>query len=161
MRSWPFTAWNRGRREHRCECWKAAPAPRQVEFVRLGMGVLRPRVLLLCSDYQGCVRSMGFCKAAGVRSRAAKVDANAAPIVDALRSAGCSVSIIAAPGVPDLLVGRGGRTYCLEVKGEAGPKGGTSGRNLTREQALWWSTWQGHAKIVRTPAEALVAVGLA
>ena len=92
--------------------------------------------------------------------RAAKKDLNQQPIVDALRAAGCSVTILSAPGVPDLLVGRGGRTYLLEVKGGLGPRGGKSGRELTKDQLLWWATWQGHAMLVRTPQEALQAVGL-
>ena len=95
-----------------------------------------------------------------MRRIAAKCDANAAQIVTALRDAGCSVTILSAPGVPDLLVGRAGLTFLLEVKGGLGPRGGKSGRELTKDQMLWWSTWSGHAKVVRTPEDALAAVGL-
>jgi len=100
-----------------------------------------------------------------MRRLAAKSDSNAGPIIEALRAAGCSVTIISAPGVPDLSVGRKDadgipRTYWLEVKREAGPRGGVSGRKLTQEQLLWWAMWRGHAAIVRTPQEALDAVGL-
>ena len=94
-----------------------------------------------------------------MRRLAAKVDANQQPIVDALRAAGCSVTILSAPGVPDLLVGRAGATYLLEVKKETGPRGGGGGM-LTKDQLLWWATWQGHAMLVRNPQEALEAVGL-
>ena len=100
-----------------------------------------------------------------MRRIAAKVDANQRPIIEALEAAGCSVTIISQKGVPDLSVGRVDhgipRTYWLEVKGEAGPQGGTSHRELTKAQRLWWSTWQGHARVVRTPQEALQAVGIA
>lgn len=95
-----------------------------------------------------------------MRRIAAKVDANQQPIVDCLRKYGVSVTILSAPGIPDLLCGRGGHTYLLEVKGEAGPEGGTSHRDLTRQQTIWWATWQGHARVVRTPQEALQAVGI-
>jgi hypothetical protein len=54
--------------------------------------------------------------------RAAKVDANQAQIVQALRAAGASVHSLASlgRGMPDLLVGYGGKTALMEVKDGAG-----------------------------------------
>ena len=86
--------------------------------------------------------------------RAARTDANQPEIVRALRDAHCSVQILAAvgQGVPDLLVGRGARNYLLEIK--------IRGGKLTPDQVAWHREWRGCAQIVRTPSEALAAVGL-
>jgi hypothetical protein len=102
--------------------------------------------------------------------RAARRDDNEGPIVEALRAAGASVTVIGmGDGVPDLLVGMAGRTYLLEVKHAPGPRGGThrSGNKskggdgvLTGDQVAWWAAWRGAPPvIVRTPAEALAAIG--
>ena len=79
---------------------------------------------------------------------------NQAEIVEALRGAGCTVQSLhrTGGGVPDLLVGHAERNYLLEVKG---PRG-----KLTRHQVVWFSDWRGQARVVRTPEEALRAVGL-
>lgn len=90
----------------------------------------------------------------------AKVDANQREIVEALRKAGCSVQTLAAvgAGVPDLLVGFRGQTYLIEVKDPAKPP---SHRRLTDKQVAWHGSWQGDpVQIVKSPEEALVAVGL-
>jgi hypothetical protein len=74
---------------------------------------------------------------------AAKVDANQAAIVQALRTLGCSVQSLAAQGsgVPDLLVGIRGKNYLVEVKdGAKAP----SARKLTQDQVAWHAAWQGH-----------------
>jgi Holliday junction resolvase len=86
--------------------------------------------------------------------RAARVDRNQREIVAALRKAGASVEHLHAvgKGVPDLLVGYKGRNYLLEVKGERG--------KLTPAQVDWHEGWIGLAHIVRTPQEALEAIGL-
>lgn len=94
--------------------------------------------------------------------RAAKVDANQSAIVAALRAAGCSVQSLArlGDGVPDLLVGRGGEQWLLEIKRPSGPRGGKGGA-LTPDQIRWWQDWRGRRPvIVTTPQEALAAVGL-
>lgn len=104
--------------------------------------------------------------------RAARRDESEPAIVDALRAAGASVTVIGqGDGVPDLLVGFEGATYLLEVKNPLGPRGGKSGGGgsrpgqggdgvLTGDQLAWWAAWRGAPPvIVRTPAEALAAIG--
>lgn len=83
-------------------------------------------------------------------------DTNAKDVVAALRAAGCSVEWIASagervPGVPDLLVGKSGRSMLVEVKS---PKG-----KLSEAQERWIAAWRGcPIAIVRTPQEAVTAV---
>jgi hypothetical protein len=86
--------------------------------------------------------------------RAAKIDANQPEIIAALERAGCIVQTLAAVGhgVPDLLVGVRGGNYLLEVKAIGG--------KLTDDQREWHGEWGGAVHIVRTPEEALRAVGL-
>lgn len=90
--------------------------------------------------------------------RAAKVDTNHAAIVETLRKAGCSVQSLAAvgQGCPDLLVGRLGRQYLLEVKDGARIP---SQRRLTPAQEEWHQRWRGSVSTVHSPREALQAVG--
>ena len=92
--------------------------------------------------------------------RRAKVDANQSEIVDALRKTGATVQSLATvgSGVPDLLVGRGGQTYLLEVKdGRRVP----SERRLTEDERGWHSTWRGFpVSVVNSTEEALKAVGV-
>jgi len=85
---------------------------------------------------------------------ARRTDENQREIVDALRRAGCSVVDLHELGhaVPDLLVGRQGRNYLLEVKSLIG--------RLTGKQPEWHEAWRGQAAIVRTVDEALAAVGV-
>ena len=115
-------------------------------------------------------------------------DRNEAAIVAALVAAGASVTILKADGEttaivdgkpvrvhggePDLLVGYRGRSTLMEVKRERGPRGGKRGGGSTRpgqggdgeltaDQIAWRAAWQGEPPvIVRTPAEALAAIGL-
>ena len=87
---------------------------------------------------------------AGVR-RAAKRDANEREIIDALLAAGCDV--IQCDEI-DLLVGRAGMTFALEVKQP-------DKRNDLRDtQIRLIRDWRGHYAVVTTPDEALRAVGL-
>lgn len=68
--------------------------------------------------------------------RAAKVDRNHGEVVEALRSAGCSVQSLATVGrgCPDLLVGYAGMWLLFEVKdGTKSP----SRRRLTPDQEEW------------------------
>ena len=67
--------------------------------------------------------------------RAARVDANQAEIVEALRGAGCSVWIIGLP--VDLIAGKGGNTVLIEVKTAAGKH--------TPLQRDFMATWRGGA----------------
>jgi Holliday junction resolvase len=86
--------------------------------------------------------------------RAARVDANHAEIVEALRLAGCSVLSIAALGcgAPDLLVGKDGRNILMEVKDGSKPR---SGRRLTEDEAAFHHSWRGQICVVESAWEAL------
>jgi len=84
--------------------------------------------------------------------RAAKRDGNEPEIVAALEAAACDVVRTSTPG--DLVVGRAGRNYLLEVKN---PKGR---RKLTTEQLIFLKNWRGQYAVVETVDEALAAVGL-
>jgi len=83
----------------------------------------------------------------------AKTDRNQAEIVAALRAAGASVRTIhrIGSGLPDLLVGYRGRNYLLEIKSPAG--------TLTPDETEFFQSWRGQVAIVRTPTEALAAIG--
>jgi Holliday junction resolvase len=85
-----------------------------------------------------------------------QADGNQADIRKVLIAAGCSVELIEGAngraGVPDMLVGRDGRNYVLEVKR---PKVG----KLSVKQEAWHRCWRGRVDVVRTPEEALRAVG--
>lgn len=75
-------------------------------------------------------------------------DANEPAIVRALETIGCSVVRLDTPC--DLLVGRHGRTFLLEVKSEKG--------KLTGDQVEFSETWRGHFKVVRSMDDAIAAV---
>jgi hypothetical protein len=85
--------------------------------------------------------------------QAARIDGNHVQIVQALRSAGCSVQTLAAlgKGVPDILVARAGKHYLIEIKSGTG--------KLTHDQFIWQRNWNGPVHTVRTIDEALQAVG--
>lgn len=84
--------------------------------------------------------------------QAAKRDGNESEIVSALEAVGCVVHRLSQKGIPDLLVGRQGVTYLLEVKERKGA--------LTDDQETFFETWNGCAYIVRTVEDALEVVGL-
>ena len=86
--------------------------------------------------------------------RAARVDANQAEIVDALRGVGASVQPLHAVGAgcPDLLVGFMGYNWLMEVKDGDKPP---SARKLTKDQIKWHGEWQGQACIVENAEQAL------
>jgi len=89
----------------------------------------------------------------------AKVDRNQSEIVQALRDIGCSVQSLAAlgKGVPDLLVGRRGRNWLMEVKdGKSSP----SKRKLTEDEESWHAHWQGNVTTVSSIEEAIQVVQL-
>lgn len=86
---------------------------------------------------------------------AARTDQNQSAIVAALRAVGCSVVSLhrVGGGVPDLLVGHIGHTYLLEIKTPTG--------RVSPNQRAWHRAWDGDTVyVVRTPEEALRAVGL-
>lgn len=90
----------------------------------------------------------------------ARPDPNQAAIVKALRANGCSVEVTAdiGGGFPDLVVGRRGRTFLLEVK--KGYEFPPSERALTSDQVVWHGRWLGQVAVVHNVGEALAAVGV-
>ena len=93
--------------------------------------------------------------------RAARRDAIETAVVDALRKAGCSVAYWGIAGAPDLVVGRAGQNWLMEVKQPLGPRGGSSndGQHLNTLQFEWHQRWRGHVTVVRSAAEALEVIG--
>lgn len=94
--------------------------------------------------------------------RAAKVDANHAAIVAALRDAGCGVLDLSAvgKGCPDLLVHSPTfpwEMHLLEIKDGAKS---ASRRKLTPAQVKFHAEWKGWIHTVTSVDEALNAVGL-
>ena len=75
-------------------------------------------------------------------------DANEPAIVAALEKVGCKV---VRSDVVDLIVGRGKRTWIMEVKTDRG--------QLTPAQVRNFSDWPGQYNVVRTPEEAVEIVG--
>jgi Holliday junction resolvase len=76
--------------------------------------------------------------------RAAKVDNNQKQIVEYLRACGFSVTLLHAVGngCPDLLAGKHGVNYLIEVKAVKG--------KLTPLQIEWHGNWRGDVMIVRS-----------
>lgn len=87
-------------------------------------------------------------------NHSSKRDANHGEIVRALLAVGCTVVDLHAvgKGAPDLLVGRKGLNYLLEVKAGRG--------QLSDGQLEWHQTWFGQVTTVRTVDEAWRAVGM-
>lgn len=105
-------------------------------------------------DDAACSRAVrGKAGAEEVSRRAAKVDANQDAIVSALRAAGASVQSLAAigKGCPDLLAAFRGQMYLMEVKRER--------KKPNELQEKWHAAWEGIVFVVRTPDEALRAIG--
>ena len=84
-------------------------------------------------------------------------DGNERDIITALEAVGASVETMDTPA--DLLVGYRKQTFLIEVKLPAGPKGGTSHSQQTKDQKEFAMTWRGHYAVCRTAIEALVAIG--
>jgi len=89
--------------------------------------------------------------------RAAKVDANHAEIVKALRDAGALVQSLAAVGcgTPDLLIGYANRTALIEVKDGRKPP---SARVLTPDQQKWHAEWLGGTLAIVCDVESALRV---
>lgn len=84
---------------------------------------------------------------------AARVDANQAQIVSALRAAGAYVWVIGLP--VDLLVGFAGQTYLVEVKDG-------SKKHLTKLQQDFFASWCGGGlHRIESPEAALRMIGQA
>ena len=86
-------------------------------------------------------------------------DANQDEIIEALRKAGVSVTPTsqAGEGFPDIVCGRAGTNYLLEIKDGNKPP---SAQKLTPKQRKWHKQWKGSASIVNSVETALKAVGL-
>ena len=81
-------------------------------------------------------------------SYARKVDSTHASVTEAFRAAGwCVLQTFRLPNCPDLVVAKGGRTICVEVKG---PK-----TKVTAQQQSWHADWPGETAIVRTPEDVM------
>lgn len=93
--------------------------------------------------------------------RAANRDKGEGAIVEALRAVGASVEYLDLTDGPDILVGWRELNFLFEVKEPIGPNGGASkdGQHLSEGQAKWHATWNGQVAVVRTPLEALIAIG--
>lgn len=86
--------------------------------------------------------------------RYAKIDDNQKQIVRGLRAVGCSVLSLASlgNGAPDLLAGRNGKNWLLEVKdGDKCP----SAQKLTDDESVWHEKWRGQVNVVRNLDEAI------
>ncbi|MBF7685930.1 hypothetical protein I2F17_08890 [Acinetobacter sp. B10A] len=89
--------------------------------------------------------------------RAAKVDANQTEIVKALRQIGCTVEHLhsVGRGCPDLLCGKNGINYLLEVKDGQKVK---SQRKLTSDQVVWHQSWRGRVYVVESVEQAITII---
>lgn len=89
----------------------------------------------------------------------AKIDQNQKDIVSALRGVGCTVQSLATigNGCPDILVGRAGQNYLMEIKDGSKPP---SQRQLTGDQETWWNRWNGSVMLIESVDQALAAVGI-
>ncbi len=87
--------------------------------------------------------------------RARRVDANHREVVEALEHAGCSVLVVNLEF--DILVGRAGKNYMLEIKDGKKPP---SQQRLTDNARKLHNRWKGTISTVSSIDAALVAVGL-
>lgn len=84
--------------------------------------------------------------------RAARVDANQAQIVSALRAAGAYVWIIGLP--VDLLVGYKNHTFLVEIKS-------SSKKRFTKLQQEFFANWPGSSLVrIDSPEAALKMIGI-
>lgn len=87
-----------------------------------------------------------------IHRRAAKRDGNEHLIVKTLRGVGASVHFVSGRGLPDLLIGFGGRTFLGETKMRKG--------KLTKDQETFITSWRGEpVYILRSPEDALEMLG--
>lgn len=88
----------------------------------------------------------------------ARVDANQAEIVAALRGVGASVlhTHQLGSGAPDIVVGYAGTNYLVELKDGRRPP---SERQLTPDERDWHDAWRGNVAVVKSVEEALTLIG--
>ena len=81
-----------------------------------------------------------------------RVDGNQALIVEALRLAGATVTILAkvGSGCPDIIAGWHGHNYFFEIKNLTG-----RGNRLTEAQTKWINGWAGQVAVVYNEQDAL------
>lgn len=92
--------------------------------------------------------------------RRARVDANQAEIVKALRKAGALVHVTSGvgSGFPDLVVGWGGRIWLLEVKDY---RQTASKRALTPDEEAFHLCWWKHGcRVVNNVSDAMILLGV-
>ena len=87
-----------------------------------------------------------------------RVDSNQPAIVKALRAVGATVVHVheVGHGFGDILVGRNGINYLMEIKDGDKPP---SKRKLTPDEQIFHQWWRGQVEIVNSPAEALLVIG--
>lgn len=86
-----------------------------------------------------------------------RIDANHRAVTEALEQVGATVYSLAAcgGGCPDLLVGRGGKVWLIEVKDGAKS---ASRRALTPDQRRWIEWFNGEVHIVTSVQQAVEVV---
>lgn len=89
--------------------------------------------------------------------RRGRTDANQQEIINALRAIGCSVFDASqfGNGFADLVVGRAGVNWLMEVKDGSKPP---SAQALTKYQKKFRDEWRGQRAVVRSPDEAIAIV---
>ncbi len=110
-------------------------------------------------------------KGASVR-RAPHRDKAEPAIIAALRKVGATVEQLNIANGPDLIAGFRGLNFLLEVKtpgelvtGKEVRKDGSlqvrraADGDLSEGQAKWHARWRGHVAVVRSPVQALIAIG--
>lgn len=82
-------------------------------------------------------------------SRARKIDANQPSIVKFFRGLGYSVAITsgAGDGFPDLVIGKGGQNWLIEIKDGDKPK---SQQKLTEKQVKFHGEWRGQISVINS-----------
>lgn len=80
-----------------------------------------------------------------------KRDGNERSIIDALEAAGCTVEQVEKKPY-DLIVGNAGQNTLMECKTKRG--------KLRESQIIFRQQWEGRYFVVRSPQEALAAMGL-
>lgn len=85
-------------------------------------------------------------------------DPNERAIIDGLRARGFSVQQLDGKNIPDLLVGKGGKNWLVEIKRPPGPKGGASekGQHLSEGQLAWQQAWRGQVATVNNLDDAIL-----
>ncbi len=91
--------------------------------------------------------------------RAKKIDDNQNLIVKQLRKCGVSVAItsMVGNGFPDLIIGRAGRNYMIELKDG---KKTESRKQLTKDETKFFDTWSGQINKCESFDQIATIIGL-